>query len=299
MNFTQMQSFLALAETRSFTEAAFTLDLTQSAISHALAALEQELGVTLVERSRSKSVVALTGVGEKILPHVRLLLAQAEAITQEARAAARGRVQGRVRLGNVPSIVAPDLLAKLLTRLRSQYPEIEVVLFEGTMREVGEWIENGTVDVGFVVMDAPEFVNVHVATDELSVLVPSDHPFQARGAVSAQDLRAEGFILERNQCSLQLMAKAGLIDKAAPPQIRYRASDSATILAMVREGLGITIMPHQTLPAHLDGVVVLPLDPPSTLEIGLAYKSSETISPGTHLLVEVATTREAFVTSHI
>ncbi|GCE11053.1 hypothetical protein [Tengunoibacter tsumagoiensis] len=58
-------------------------------------------------------------------------------------------------------------------------------------------------------------------------------------------------------------------------------------------------MPHQTLPAQLDGVVVLPLDPPCTLEIGLAYKSAETISPGTRLLVEVATAREALVTSHV
>jgi DNA-binding transcriptional LysR family regulator len=299
MNFTQLQSFLALAETRSFTEAAFTLDLTQSAISHALAALEQELGVMLIERSRSKSVVALTRVGEKVLPHVRLLLAQAEAINQEARMAARGRVQGKVKLGNVPSIVAPGLLAQLLIRLRSQYPEIEVVLFEGTMREVGEWIENGTVDIGFVVMNAPEFINVRVATDELCVLVPSGHPFQDQGVVTAQDLRNEGFILERNQCSLQLMARAGLIDKGSPPQIRYRASDSATILAMVREGLGITVMPRQTISAQLDGVMILPLDPHFTLEIGLAYKSVEVLSPSMRLLVEVALAREASATSRL
>src|SRR5260221_8877776 len=83
MNFSQLQSFVALAETGSFTEAAYTVDLTQSAVSHALAALESELGVALLERNPT-GVVALTNVGQKIIPHVRALLAQAEAIEQKA-----------------------------------------------------------------------------------------------------------------------------------------------------------------------------------------------------------------------
>ena len=75
MNFSQLQSFVALAETGSFTEAAYAIDLTQSAVSHALSALESELGVTLLKRNR-KGVVALTDAGQKIIPHVRALLAK-------------------------------------------------------------------------------------------------------------------------------------------------------------------------------------------------------------------------------
>src|SRR5258708_39398211 len=98
MNFSQLQSFVALADTGSFTEAAYAVSLTQSAVSHALAALEDELGVTLLERNR-KGVIALTNVGQKIIPHVRALLAQAEAIEQEAKAA-QGSAMGKLRLGN-------------------------------------------------------------------------------------------------------------------------------------------------------------------------------------------------------
>src|ERR1700686_4740791 len=86
MNFSQLQSFVALADMGSFTEAAYAIDLTQSAVSHALSALEGELGVTLLERNR-KGVVALTDVGQKILPHARMLLAQVEAIEREAKTA--------------------------------------------------------------------------------------------------------------------------------------------------------------------------------------------------------------------
>src|SRR5712691_4501150 len=107
MNFSQLQSFVALAETGSFTEAAYAIDLTQSAVSHALSALESELGVTLLKRNRT-GVVALTSVGQKIIPHVRALLAEAEAIEQEARAA-QGLAVGKVRMGSMLSIIPPNL----------------------------------------------------------------------------------------------------------------------------------------------------------------------------------------------
>ena len=98
------------------------------------------------------------------------------------------------------SIISPSLLASVLTRFRASYPDMEVVLFEGAMHEVGEWIESSIIDVGFVVLPAPGIV-------------------------------------------------------------RYQASDSATILALVREGLGITLVPRMMLPKKLEGVVALPLDP--------------------------------------
>ena len=227
MNFSQLQSFVALAEMGSFTEAAYTVNLTQSAVSHALAALENELGVTLLERNRT-GVVALTNVGEKIIPHVRALLAQAEAIEQEAKAA-HGETSGKLRLGSILSIISPSLLASVLTRFRASYPDMEVVLFEGAMHEVGEWIESSIIDVGFVVLPAPGIV-------------------------------------------------------------RYQASDSATILAMVREGLGITLVPRMMLPKKLEGVVALPLDPPQPLRIGLAVRSQKMASPGARLFVQTALT---------
>jgi DNA-binding transcriptional LysR family regulator len=74
MNFSQLQCFVAVADTGSFTEAAYSIDLTQSAVSHALSSLERELGVTLLERNHT-GVVTLTNVGQNIIPHVRALLA--------------------------------------------------------------------------------------------------------------------------------------------------------------------------------------------------------------------------------
>ena len=288
MNFSQLQSFVALAEMGSFTEAAYTVNLTHSAVSHALAALEGELGVTLLERNRT-GVVALTNVGQKIIPHVRALLAQAEAIEQEAKAA-HGETSGKLRLGSILSIISPSLLASVLTRFRASYPDMEVVLFEGAMHEVGEWIESSIIDVGFVVLPAPDIESTLITTDELCVLVSSGHRLHTQMAVTPRELREEGFVMEKTECALQLMKKAGIELSRTGPHIRYQASDSATIFAMVREGLGITLVPRMMLPKKLEGVVALPLDPPQPLRIGLAVRSQKMASPGAKLFIQTALT---------
>jgi DNA-binding transcriptional LysR family regulator len=286
MNFSQLQSFVALADTGSFTEAAYTIDLTQSAVSHALAALENELGVTLLERNR-KGVVALTAAGQKIIPHVRELLAQAEAIEQEAKAA-QGETSGKLRLGSILSIISPQLLAGLLTCFQQKYPDMEVVLFEGAMHEVGEWLDSSLIDVGFVILPAPGTANTPITTDELCVLVPLDHRLHTRNAVTPRELSEERFILDKTQCTLNIVKRAGFEMSKMKSLIRYQASDSATILAMVREGLGITLIARQMLPQKLEGVVALSLDPPQPLKIGLAVRSQETASSGAKLFVQTA-----------
>lgn len=285
MNFSQLQSFIALAETGSFTEAAFAINLTQSAVSHALASLENELGVTLFERNR-KGIVALTGVGQRIMPHARSLLAQAEAIEQEARTE-QGRAAGKLRLGNTLSL-CPNLLASVLTRFQRLYPDIEVVLFEGSMLEVSEWINSSIIDVGFMLLPEKGLESTLITTDELCVVVPPGHRLQARGVVNAGDLLAESFVMAKMSCAYALLEMAGLDLNRSKSLIRYQASDSATVLAMIREGLGITLLPRMMLPKKLDGVVALPLDPAQPLPIGLGVKSRATAVPGARLFIQTA-----------
>src|SRR4051812_18921887 len=147
MNFSQLHCFVALADTGSFTETAYTTHLTQSAVSHALAALERELGVTLLERN-NRGVVALTRIGHSLLPHARALLVQAQAIEQGAREA-RGLVKGNLRLGSIAHVASP-LLAGLLAHFHQHYPDIDVVHFEGSFQEMEEWLGSNVIDVGMV-----------------------------------------------------------------------------------------------------------------------------------------------------
>jgi DNA-binding transcriptional LysR family regulator len=283
MNFSQLRCVVALAETGSFTEAAYTVGMTQSAVSHALAHLERELGVTLLERNR-KGVVALTDVGQKIIPHVRLLLTQAESIEQEAKAV-RGLTMGKLRLGSIFSL-CPGLLTGVLTHFQQVYPDIEVILFEGTLQEVQEWIATGIIDIGFVFHEAKKVKSTPIAADALHVFVSEGHHLHTQATVTVNDLRKERLIMPKTGSAFLEMVSFDL--KATGSSIRYQASDGATILAMVREGLGVTLLPQMMLPQMLEGVVALPLDPPQQVQIGLATQAKGMASPGVRLFVQTA-----------
>jgi DNA-binding transcriptional LysR family regulator len=283
MNFSQLECFVAVAETGSFTEAAYSIDLTQSAVSHALAALESELGATLLERN-NKGVVALTSIGKKLLPHVRALLAHAETIQQEAQAA-RGLARGKLRLGSIPPI-SPRLLAGVLTSFQQQYPDINVALFEGTLQEVYEWINTSMIDVGFVHHPAKGVESTLLTTDELQVFVARGHRLHRRTSVTVSELGEERLIMPKTGCEIPELFEQKRGKQV--PSIRYQASEGATILAMVREGLGITILPRMMLPEKLEGIAGIPLDPPRQVQIGLAVRSLETASPGATLFVQTA-----------
>jgi DNA-binding transcriptional LysR family regulator len=283
MNFSQLHCFVALADTGSFTETAYTTHLTQSAVSHALSALERELGVTLLERN-NKGVVALTGIGRSLLPRARALLSEAEAIEQGARAA-RGLVKGNLRLGSVPPVASP-LLAGVLTHFHQQYPDIDVVLFEGTFQEVEEWLGSKVIDAGFLHHPTKGMESTYLTTDELHVFVANGHRLHARTSVTVGDLRDESWIARPTGCDLPAILES-YGEKHLPP-IRYQASESSTILAMVREGLGITVLPRKLHPDKLEGITAIPLDPPRLSQIGLAVRSMASASPLARLFVQTA-----------
>lgn len=283
MNFSQLHCFVALADTGSFTETAYTTHLTQSAVSHALAALERELGVSLLERN-NKGVVALTGIGRDLLPHARALLAQVEAIEQGARAA-RGLVKGNLRLGSIPPVASP-LLAGVIAHFHQHYPDIDVVLFEGNFQEVEEWLGSNVIDVGFVHHPTKGMESTSLATYELYVFVANGHRLHTRTSVTIDELRDESWIARPTGCDLQAIFEHQ--EEKHRPSIRYQASEGTTILAMVREGLGITVLPRKLLSDKLEGITAIPLDPPYPLQIGLAVRSMASASPAARLFVQTA-----------
>jgi DNA-binding transcriptional LysR family regulator len=281
MHLSQLRIFVALVETGSFTEAAYSVDLTQSAVSHALAALEKELGVTLLERDR-QGTMRLSLVGQKVLRHAQEILTHIETIQQEA-ALALNQTAGKLRLGST-QFVSPRLLAGMLAHFQQQYPHVEVVLFEGSGLEVYEWIDAGVVDVGFVPYDEKNIASTLVSTDEIHVILSEDNHLLQERAITPKQLYKEQFILPKSECDFVL--QLGLEPHHHKIHIRYKASDSTTILAMVREGLGITLLPRMLLPTKLEGIRVLPLDPPEYMQLGLSVKSPETASPTAQIFIQ-------------
>lgn len=281
MNLSQLEVLVALSETGSFTETANRVGLTRSAVSHALASLEAELGVALVERERGNAVP--TGIGNCVLRYARDILNSVETIHQES-AAARGLQAGKLRIGMVSSVSAA-ISTGILRKFRQEYPAIELVTFEGTGREVEDWILNGVVDVGFVLRQVDGIESQFIGCDEIRVVVPTNHPLRKQRSVRVEHLEGEAFIMPKMACDFLDPIQASHSIKL---QQRYEASEVQTILAMIREGLGITLLPEMLLPTQIDGLHLLTLDPPIRYRFGLGVRSLRSASPAGRMFIQSA-----------
>jgi len=143
---TRWRAFLAIAELGSLTRAALFLDSNQSLLSRHLNALERECNARLFNRTGRG--VALSDVGQRIFPHVKALLADAEQLESEIRGEAREPV-GQVTIGSLPSITNP-MVGQLFTQLRSRHPGIHLKILEGSSGQVEEWLADARVDIAIL-----------------------------------------------------------------------------------------------------------------------------------------------------
>ncbi|KLN56107.1 LysR family transcriptional regulator [Variovorax paradoxus] len=140
------RAFLAIAELGSLTRAALFLDSNQSLLSRHLNALERECNARLFNRTGRG--VALSDVGQRIFPHVKALLADAEQLELEIRGEAR-EPMGRVTIGSLPSITNP-IVGRLFKQLRARHPGIQLKILEGSSGQVEEWLADERVDIAIL-----------------------------------------------------------------------------------------------------------------------------------------------------
>ena len=287
MTFTQLEIFALVAELRGFTAAALRLGVSQSAVSHAIKSLEQELGVQLIERQGATADV--TELGKRLLVRAREILGLAESMRQEV-AAASGLNQGLLRIGSFGPTSSLKLIPAILDVFQKRYPGIEVRIDEGTDDDTLQWILDRRVDIGFIQQPDERFDTVDLVEDQMVALLPAGHRLAAKKSVSAHDLANEPFIMPDAGCSTliePLFAAQGLC-----PQVRYRMSQVLTVLGMVARGNGVSGMAELALPADLaashPNIAVRPFSPPVRRRVGLALRNLAQASPAAKAFVEVA-----------
>jgi DNA-binding transcriptional LysR family regulator len=238
--------------------------MTQPAVSHAIRALERELGVSLLVRRPDG--VSLTSVGERVAERASLILAQLEGLRADAAAAAEQHAT-TLRIGVLSSVNA-RIVPSLLREFAAAHPDVRVRVLEGSDPEVLDWLRTGAVDVGVVAEPFDDLLTAPLASDELLAVLSVDHPLAALGAVPIAALGHEPFIMPAGGCAPIISGLA----RAAGVRLRrhYEVRDTVSITAMVRERLGVTIMPELSIPDDRSGLRVLPLDPPARRELSLA-----------------------------
>lgn len=274
MSLNAYEVFVAITERGSFAAAAHQLNLSPSAVSHALASFEQEIGFTLFVRNRSG--VRLTAGGEALLPGVREVLQSNNKLKQQA-AKLLGLESGTARIGAFTS-VSVAWLPKIIRSFANLYPKIEVAIEQGGDDDVAEWIINGQVDLGFIVLPGPPGLDVTpLYADPVVCIAPPGFAPKSKAYITAPEL-ADHNVVRQGQGyekeTRQVLAKHNVSIRSSA-----RAIDDAAIIAIVESGLAISVMPELALLNYRSNVQAFPFYPPESRVIVLASLSQESLAP--------------------
>ncbi|AXO97979.1 MULTISPECIES: LysR family transcriptional regulator [Bacillus cereus group] len=281
MTITQLQVLIKTVELGSFTKAARVLNMTQPAVSHAISSIESELGVTILIRDKRKGLL-VTDVGHRILVHIREILNGIEKIEQEV-AMEKGHEVGTIRIGSFPSASA-HFLPKMINHFKEKYPNLEVVLYEGTIKEVEDWLVSRVVDIGIVILPNKEMEIVPLTKGKMVVILREDHPLCKKDAITIRDLENEPIILCKGGYEPPIIDMFKQVN--VPLRAEYVISTVTTALNMIQEGLGIAILAELSLTNLPKNVQTRELEPQVWREIALAVPSLKDSSIAVQLFIE-------------
>ncbi|WP_448950365.1 LysR family transcriptional regulator [Labrys neptuniae] len=280
ITFTQLRCFVAAAETGGFTAAAQHIHLTQSAVSQAIAGLEEALDAKLLIRTRIG--VKLTDIGEAALVEAKALLAGAQRLATISKASDK-LAGATLRIGSVQSAAA-KLLPGWLKPFRALYPQAGITLHLGSDEEVNDWVLADAVDIGISGEPHPELDNAIVANDDFMLILPAAHALAKNASIGLEAIDGERAIFPGGGGNRQV--DEALVATGSKPNVLFLARDNATIFAMVREGIGLTVMPDLTLPDDTTGLAVRRLTPPLRRDLHASVRK-EGLSPAGQAFLEL------------
>ena len=260
----------------SFTKAAEVIGYTQSGLTHMMNSLEKEVGFTLLERGRSG--VRLTEEGERIAPAVREFLQANARLDSVIEQVASSRTE-IIRVSAYASI-AMHWLPGIIQRFREECPDVDVDIRMADHVDVPyELLAQGKMDAILVSpQDEGQYEWVHLADDPMFAVLPRDFDTQGMTAFPLAAFEARDFIMPSQGFDKDIMRIFNRI--GVKPHILPTWVDDPTVISMVSHGLGVSMMTELTVRGRTDGVKLLPVEPASSRELGLAVRSLDAASDG-------------------
>ena len=244
----QLRAFAAIATHGHFREAAAKLGISQPSLSQALAALENGVGIQLVERSTRK--VMLTGAGREILPYAEKIIDGAEAFMGQARRFG-GTLAGPLNIGVIPTI-APFILPQLLVMLNNEFPELEPKVVEDRTAHLRAALSNGDIDIALMSppVEKAGLSQIDLYDEEFYLLLPSEHELEGREDVPTEILRSlDLLLLDEGHCLRdQVLDVCRLVQAEAQAESAdTRTASLSTLVYCVAGGLGTTLLPASAI----------------------------------------------------
>lgn len=273
--------FYTIAQEKSFQKAAKILNMTPSAISHAISSMEKELGFSLFIRNKNGTV--LTSNGEAIYPHILDILNSNEYLLQSV-AKLKGLRSGTIKVGCFNSVCTAWMPA-IMTAFRKEYPEITVKVFQGTYTDVEEWLKNGTIDVGFLSESCTrDFFYTPIYKDQLLCLTPKNFPVANPDFISIDELENQAFVFQREACDTDVQA---FLDKYhISIKTNHHVIDDQSTVALIEAGMGIGIMPEILVKKMSSNINSYALHPAEYRTICLATTHPHIMSPAVNRFIK-------------
>ncbi len=278
----KLAALLKVIECGSITKAGEELGYTQSGLSHMIRSLERELGFPML--LRSKSGVKPSADCLRLLPALRETVRWSNELDGLA-ASVRGVLGGKVRIGAFTSL-SVNWLPRVIGAFRALYPNVELELVDSGGGTLLSALENGQIDVGFGCR--PKGVNVEwipLFDDQLMVLAPGDASLGDSFPLSG--LHGAPFIAlpeTYDREVSELLEKNGI-----EPSIKFTSTDDYTIVSMVEQGLGISVLPELVLRGYRHcNIKTVPLEPPCRRTLGIVFCTERELSPAAKRLLACA-----------
>ncbi|WP_348254098.1 LysR family transcriptional regulator [Leptolyngbya sp. NM3-A1] len=292
MKLSQLRILVAVAARQNFTDAALDLQMSQSAVSHAIAMLEQNLGVVLFSRGRHGA--RLTPLGERIVEHAQEIVHRADEIAKEAELS-KGLKGGQVRIASFRSI-ATHILPGAIAHFHQQFPAISVNLAEHEdYPHVEHALREGQADIGFTFMPASEGLEVwEVIRDEFVALLPIT--FQPAGSqLSWEELVAQPLIMPPVNYIMMRQVYQHAQTYGYALKVTYEVETDATIVSLVAQGLGAAILPRLAAEPIPAAVRAYSLPVPLERVIGVATLADALLSPAIYAFLDSLKTTQVLV----
>lgn len=253
VTFAQVRGFVTVASTGSFTQAADVLHLSQPALTTRIRQLEEALDLKLFDRTTRS--VELSDAGRMLLPIFMRLVADMEGAVLKARERS-GRAHSIIRLACLPSCAA-TLLPEVISQFRAEHPDATFVVEDAINSHIRTLVRDGRVDFGIGAYETEEvdLTFEDLFTDTLQVVFPPRHPLDSVDRVTVDELTKYPLILINSGTSIRTAVEHAFAKLGLSAALACEVTYMSTAVALVRAGLGVSILPSTALEARSPGIV--------------------------------------------
>jgi len=288
MELRQLKIFVTVAEEKSFTQAAQKMGYAQSNITTQVHLLEEEFNTKLFERLGKR--ISLTAEGEKLLSHAKRLLRYSAEIKEAMTSSLEPN--GILNIGIAESLCIFKLPA-LLKEYSQLYPQVKLVIRQGTPLDFQRWLHDNTIDVAFsldsIINDDGLLARI-LCEEPMIIVGNSEHPLVDKGFIELKDIGQTSFIFTERDCSYRSVIEKYFAEFKVQPISSYEFDSIEAIKQFVLSGLGIALLPHAAVEKELSAGNMVDLkliEPKIEMYTQIVYHKNKWLSPALTSLLDL------------